>query len=179
MALVDFNKPLTIDGQPAYNIGHGVWPGGIVYYVSTGVPPTIYPYNDLGDPINHPFFSSQGYAIGTRPLQNGQPDCECVIPDPEAIPVDDLIKDLYIVQWDGVFSLMTLEDIRFGYDVVKHLPESIVHVRLSKQSAQGPVTEIVTSELLDTAKTIEDFYSLGEQPQLPENYYYDDSLIYG
>lgn len=57
MAIVDYNLPLLLNGQAAFNVGHGVYPNGIVYYVSSGLPPLIYPYNELGAPINDPFFT--------------------------------------------------------------------------------------------------------------------------
>lgn len=183
MALVDFTKPLLLNEEPAFNVGHGTWIGGIVYYISTGIPPVIYPYNDLGTPIDDPYFIGQGYPVGTYLLENDTSECaqQCgaCIEDPENQQPEDLVKDLYVVQWDNTFSLMSLEDMRFGFDVIKYLPQSIVHLRLTREVKDGPVTEITTSELLNTQETIENFYALGEIPPLPDSYYYDDSAIWG
>lgn len=178
MAIINYNEPLLMDGEPAFNVGHGVYPDGIVYYVSSGLPPLIYPYNELGAPINDPFFTAQGYPVGTALLENGKNPCPCVVPNPEELVNDPLVKDLYLVQWDDAFTLSSLEDIRFGYDVVHTMPQSIVHLRLSLSGDTGTVNNVVT-ELLDVAETIVNFYSLGEKPITPESHFYDDSLIYG
>lgn len=57
MAIVDYTLPLLLDGEAAFNVGNGVYPRGIVHYISSGLPPQIYPYNELGAPINDPFFT--------------------------------------------------------------------------------------------------------------------------
>lgn len=179
MALIDFNLPLLLNGEPAYNVGHGTYPNGIVYYVSTGIPPVVYPYNELGSPINDPYFVNLGYPVSTHLLTNTDPECPCITPNPESLLNDPLVKDLYITQWDGVYSLASLEDIRFGYDVVHTLPQSILHLRLSISGETGVINNIDVSELLNVEQTIQDFYSLGDVPITPDNHFYDDSLIYG
>lgn len=178
MAIIDYNLPLLLDGEEAYNVGHGVYPNGIVYYISTGLPPQIFPYNELGSPIDDPYFVNAGYPVATSLLVNSAADCIRVIPDPEALIEDPLVKDLYVVQWDDAFTLSSLEDIRFGVDVVHTIPSSILHIRLSLSGETGAVNSI-TTELLNVEETIINFYSLGERPITPESHFYDDSAIYG
>lgn len=100
------------------------------------------------------------------------------MPNPEDLPNDPLVKDLYLVQWDDAFTLSSLEDIRFGFDVVHTMPQSITHLRLSLSGDTGTVNNVET-ELLNVEETINNFYSLGERPITPESHFYDDSLIYG